>query len=112
MEILTSEDRGVTVLTLKGSIMGGPDALALNEHLHHLVEQGARRIVVDLKAVDAMNSSGLGMLIGGLTTMRNAGGDLKLANASAKIKDLLTITKLLTIFEHYDSTDSAVASFL
>jgi len=44
--------------------------------------------------------------------MRNAGGDLKLANASAKIKDLLTITKLLTIFEHYDSTDSAVASFL
>jgi anti-sigma B factor antagonist len=111
MDIITSEERGVALLTLRGKIMGGPDAVALNEHIHKLVEQGVRRAVVDLRGVEAMNSSGLGMLIGGLTTMRNVGGDLKLANASPKIRELLNVTKLLTIFEHYESSESAVSSF-
>ena len=58
-----------------------------------------------------MNSSGLGMLISGFTTMKNGQGFLKLANATEKINSLLVITKLITIFEHYESVDEAVKSF-
>ena len=58
-----------------------------------------------------MNSSGLGILIGGLTTMRNNGGDLKLANITDRIQSLLMITKLLTVFESFDTIDQAIESF-
>lgn len=58
-----------------------------------------------------MNSSGLGMLIGGLTTMRKSGGDLRIANATDKIQSLLIVTKLITVFKHYDSVDKAVESY-
>ena len=68
-------------------------------------------IVVDLSRVKFMNSSGLGMLIGGLTTMRKAGGDLRISGATDKIQSLLVVTKLITVFKHYDSVDKAVESF-
>jgi anti-sigma B factor antagonist len=58
-----------------------------------------------------MNSSGLGMLISGFTSVKNAGGALKLANATEKINSLLVITKLITIFDHYESVEEAVNSF-
>ena len=68
-------------------------------------------VVVDMKNVNWMNSSGLGILIGGLTTMRNNGGDLRLANVTERIKSLLMITKLITVFDTYESLDLAVSSF-
>lgn len=102
---------GVTIFELKGNVMGGPDASTLNDQLHKLIESGKKKVVIDLKEVNFMNSSGLGMLIGGLTTMKNAGGDLKIANASEKIESLLMITKLITVFEHFDTVKKAVESF-
>jgi len=66
---------------------------------------------VYLFKVKFMNSSGLGMLIGGLTTMRKAGGDLRIANATDKIESLLVVTKLITVFKHFHSVDKAVESF-
>jgi anti-sigma B factor antagonist len=101
----------VVVLELSGKIMGGPDATLLNEKLHALVDDGKTKIVADLAKVNWMNSSGLGILIGGLTTMRNNNGDLKLANVTDKIQSLLMITKLITVFETFKSVDEAVASF-
>ena len=65
----------------------------------------------DLAKVDWMNSTGLGILISGLTTLRNNGGELKLANVTEKIQSLLTITKLITVFENFDSVEEAVGSF-
>jgi len=91
--------------------MGGPDAVNLNEKLHELIDQGKKNVVVNLSKVKFMNSSGLGMLIGGLTTLRKAGGDLRIANASDKIESLLMVTKLITVFKHFRSVDEAVASF-
>ncbi len=91
--------------------MGGPDAVSLNEKLHELIEQGKTNIVVNLSKVKFMNSSGLGMLIGALTTMRKAGGDLRIANATDKIESLLVITKLITVFKHFKSLDAAIKSF-
>ncbi len=111
MKIEERKVNGVVVLELSGKIMGGPDATLLNDKLHELIESGDTQIVADLDKVNWMNSSGLGILIGGLTTMRNSGGDLKLANITDRIQSLLMITKLLTVFETFDSIDKAVASF-
>ncbi|RCK71613.1 MAG: hypothetical protein IGBAC_1584 [Ignavibacteriae bacterium] len=91
--------------------MGGPDANLLNELLHKLVAQGKKKIVLDLKGVKLMNSSGLGMLIAALTTMKNASGNLKLASASKKIENLLIITKLVNIFEIYKTVKEATDSY-
>ncbi|MCZ6820097.1 MAG: STAS domain-containing protein [Calditrichaeota bacterium] len=109
MDEKTSGD--IVVLQLSGKIMGGPDASLLNDKLHELIEVGKTKVVVDLGSVEWMNSSGLGILIGGLTTMRNSGGDLKLANITDRIQSLLMITKLLTVFETFEAIEEAVGSF-
>ena len=101
----------ITVISLQGSLMGGPDAAILNSQLHDLLAAGKKHIVLDLAGVEFMNSSGLGMLIGGASTVKNAGGRLKLAHASEKILTLIRITKLSPVFEHFDSVQAAVESF-
>jgi len=101
----------VIILELSGKIMGGPDASVLNDKLHALIDQKKTKIVADLANVDWMNSSGLGILIGGLTTMRHNGGDLKLANVSERIQSLLMITKLMTVFDAHASLEKAIAAF-
>jgi anti-sigma B factor antagonist len=111
MTINEKEIGEVVVLELAGKIMGGPDASLLNEKLHELLDRGKIKIIADLANVNWMNSSGLGILIGGLTTMRNNGGDLKLSSVTERIQSLLMITKLLTVFDAHDSLEKAVASF-
>jgi len=111
MKMNQREQDGVVILEFSGKIMGGPDAVLLNEKLYELIEAGKIKVIADLNKVDWMNSSGLGILIGGLTTMRNNNGNLKLVNITQRIKSLLTITKLLNVFETFDSVDDAVASF-
>jgi len=111
MKIKTSEKYNAAIVELKGNVMGGPDAGELNDLLHKFIDNGKKNVVVDLSDVKFMNSSGLGMLISGYTTMKNGGGNLKLCNATDKIESLLVITKLITIFEHYNSVDEAVKSF-
>lgn len=111
MKLSTNDVDGVIIIILEGNVLGGPDATTLNDTLHKLVEKRKKKIVVDLSKVQTMNSSGLSMLINGLTTMRNAGGDLKLAAASKKIESLLVITKLSTVFEVHSSVKKAVGSF-
>ena len=111
MTIQVIDQGNVTILEMKGKIMGGPDAGVLNENIHELIKNGKKKIVVNLAGVDWMNSSGLGILISALTTIRNNGGELKLASLTDKIKNLLTITKLSNVFEKYDSVSEASASF-
>lgn len=111
MKLSAKEVKGVTVLLLNGSVMGGPDASALNDELHKLAGKNKKKIVLDLSGVQTMNSSGLGMLIGALTAVKNAGGQLKIAGASEKIENLLVITKLTTMFELFPTTHDAVGSF-
>lgn len=111
MKMTESESGGVVILELSGKIMGGPDATLLNDKLHELIEADKTKIIANLKGVNWMNSSGLGILIGALTTMRNSGGDLKLANITDRIQSLLMITKLLTVFESFDTIEQAIESF-
>ena len=111
MKLTDYESGGVSVLEPKGKIMGGPDATLLHEKLHELIEQNRKKVVIDLAKVEWMNSTGLGIMISGLTTLRNSGGELKLANVTEKIQSLLAITKLVTVFEAFDSVEDAVKSF-
>jgi len=111
MNLKEKEIDGVVILELSGKLMGGPDATLLSEKLHNLVDQNKNKVIADLGKVSWMNSSGLGILIGGLTTMRNSGGDLKLVNVTGKIESLLIITKLIKVFDNFDKIDEAVNSF-
>lgn len=111
MRLSDREQDGVVILEPKGKIMGGPDASLLHDKLYEFIEQNKKRVVIDLSQVDWMNSTGLGILISGYTTLRNTDGELKLANVTDKIQSLLTITKLVTVFESYDTVDEAVESF-
>ncbi len=104
------EKYNAVIIELKGNVMGGDDTKEFTETLHKLIEEGKKNVIVDLSGVKFMNSSGLGMLISGLTTMKKAEGNLKLANVTDKIESLLIITKLITIFESYESIDEAVKS--
>ena len=111
MKITQKIQDDIVILELSGKIMGGPDATLLNDKLHSFIEAGQTKVVADLAKVNWMNSSGLGILISALTTIRNAGGDLKLSAITERIQSLLMITKLLTVFDTYDSTKEAIASF-
>lgn len=101
----------IVIFEMNGKIVGGPDATMLNDQVHELLEAGHKKFIVNLSGVEWMNSSGLGILISGITTIRNAGGELKLAAMTDKIKRLLVITKLLAVFESYNSVDEAVAKY-
>jgi anti-sigma B factor antagonist len=111
MKLKTKEINDVKFIELDGNMIGGPDASALNDYLHELITKDKKNVVIDLKSVSFINSSGLGMLIGGMTTMRNSGGELKLANASKKIENLLEMTKLHKVFDIHKNINEAVASF-
>ncbi len=111
MKLKAKDIKGVTIIELEGNVIGGPDVSALNDHIHKLIGENKKNIVIDLKSVRFINSSGLGMLIGILTTLRKSGGDLKLARASKKIENLLEMTKLLKVFGLHKSVNNAVASF-
>ncbi len=111
MKVKTIEKYGAVVIELKGNVMGGPEAQEFSDTLHKLINDDKKNVIVDLAETKFMNSSGLGMLISGYTTMKNGGGSMKLANATEKIESLLVITKLITVFEHYTSVEEAVNSF-
>lgn len=111
MKFKSKDVKGVTVIALEGTMMGGPDASTLNDHVQKLVSENKKKIVVDLHKVDFINSSGLGILIGSLTTLRQSGGEMKLACASKKVETLLEMTKLLSVFELHKTVQNALASF-
>ncbi len=111
MKYTTKEKYNALIIEFKGNIMGGPEAQEFGDYLHEMLAQGKKNIVINLSKVKFMNSSGLGMLISSFTTVKNGGGVFKIANATDKINSLLVITKLITVFDHYDSVDEALESF-
>ena len=111
MKISEKHVSDVVVLSLEGSLMGGPEAVSLNEAVNRHLDEKSLKLVLNLKSVERVNSSGLGILIKALTTFKTNGGVLKLANVNPKVYNLLAITKLNTILDSYDSVEAAVKSF-
>jgi anti-sigma B factor antagonist len=100
----------VTVVTCSGRIVFGEEAAELRETIKSLLKQ-TPKIVLDLKNVSYIDSGGLGTLVGLYTSARSAGGELKLSNLTHRVHDQLQITKLITVFDCYDSEAAAIASF-
>jgi anti-sigma B factor antagonist len=111
MNITEQRIDDVIVLDLQGSLMGGPEAVSLNEAINRFLDEKSLKLVLDLNSVERVNSSGLGILIKALTTFKTNGGELKVANVSPSLMKLLIITKINTILETFDSVDAAVKSF-
>ncbi len=111
MSYKISEKYNCVVIEFKGKIMGGPLAESFRDDLHKLIEAGKKEVIVDLGKVTFMNSSGLGLIIGGLTTMKNAGGDLKICQADKRIESLLMVTQLISVFDHYRTLDEAIKAY-
>jgi anti-sigma B factor antagonist len=110
MKIKEKIENQVAVLSLSGKMMGGPETTALHDHIRGLMNDGIHKVVIDLGGVKWINSSGLGVLMAAMTTLKNSEGQMKLANVTEKVESLLMITQLMRIFETYDSIDRAVAA--
>jgi len=102
----------VVILDLIGKITIGEGSVQLRDAVSNLLDAGRNRIILNLGGVIYVDSSGIGELVSRYTTTKNAGGRLKLLNLPKKIKDLLMITKLLTVFEIYEEEEAAVNSFM
>jgi len=100
----------VVVLDLSGKLTIGEPVLLLRETLRTHVNEGDRRIILNLGDVGYIDSSGLGELVSSYTTIRNKGGDVKLLKLTTKTRDLLQMTKLLTVFDVYEDEAKAIAS--
>jgi len=102
---------GVTIVDLSGRITLGEGSVVLRDTVKELSTQGNKKILLNLGDVTYIDSSGIGELVSAYTSVRNAGGELKLLNLTKKVHDLLQITKLYTVFDISDEEASAIASF-
>ena len=101
----------VTVLDMCGKITIGEGSVALRAAIRRLLEENKKRILLNLAGVSYIDSSGIGELVSSYTAINKENGQLKLLNLTQKVRDLLTITKLLTVFDVYESEADALNSF-
>lgn len=102
---------GVAILEMSGKLMGGPDAETFNETLKTLIHEDCHNVIVSMERVKWVNSTGLGILISGYTTLKKNGGELKLLKVSDRIENIFIVSKLYTVFESFQDEDEAVQSF-
>lgn len=101
----------VAILDLSGKITLGENTGILRDELRSLLAQGSKNILLNMQGVSYVDSAGLGELVGAYTTATNQGGSVKLLHLQGKMRDLMQITKLHTIFPSFDNEQEAVASF-
>lgn len=102
---------GISVLDLGGKIVLGEGDMQIKERIKDLLADGQRKVLLNLADVSYIDSAGLGAMISCYTTAKREGGQLKLVNLTKRVQDLLTITKLITVFDTYDTEKEAVESF-
>jgi|SRR5437016_5176702 len=110
LKIDTRTSEGVTVVSCAGRIVFGDEASALRSELKRILNN-SKKIVLDLSEVTYIDSGGLGTLVGVYSSARSAGADIKLAGLGQRVRDVLQITKLVTVFEVYDNEQKARAAF-
>ena len=111
MKSSTRQVDGVTIVDLSGRITLGEGSVVLRETVRDLLSKGQKKILLNLGEVSYIDSSGIGELVSGFTTVTNQGGQLKLLGLTKRVKDLLQITKLYTVFDVHDNEASAVRAF-
>ena len=111
MKFKTRQVDGITILDLSGRITLGEGSVTLRDAVRDSIGKGSKQILLNLKDIDYIDSSGLGELVSAYTSVKNQGGEMKLLHLTSKVHDLLQITKLYTIFDIKDDEASAIASF-
>ena len=111
MTITERKSGDVTILDVEGKILLGEGDVQLKRKIDEVIERKEIKLLLNLANVPYMDSGGLGEIVRSYTTVKRAGGELKLLNATKRISDLLTITKLITVFEIYEEEGEAVKSF-
>ena len=111
MTIETRESDPVTILDIHGKITIGEGSAEVRNIVRELLQAGKKDILLNLGGVSYVDSSGIGELVSSFTTVSNQGGQLKLLNLTKKLKELLAITKLLTVFDSYEDEEAALTSF-
>src|SRR5260370_8455357 len=111
MKVNVRKRDGVTILDLKGKITIGVGDVALRNAVQEAINDGATKILINLRDVTTIDSSGVGELVSAYTTATNRGVKLRLVNLPSKVSDILQITQLITVFDVYDSEDEALPSF-
>jgi len=111
MQIKQTIEQNLAQLTFRGDLLGEPDGTIVRKKIHDLVAGNVKHVVIDLGAVQHINSAGLGALVAALTTMRKSGGDIRLARVGDNVQNILMITRLVRIFDTYDSVEEAQKDF-
>ena len=111
MQIAERSAGNVTVLDISGQITLSKGDLEFKDKINSLVHQGQKNILVNMAGVTHVDSAGLGELVAGYTTVTKAGGSMKLLGLTKRLHDLLAITKLLTVFDTFDSEADATKTF-
>ena len=112
VKLTTRQIGDVSVVDVAGRITLGEGSSALRDTLREMVSKGQKKVLLNLGEVSYIDSSGIGELVSAFTTVTNGGGQLKLLNLTKRVKDLLQITKLYTVFDVHDSEVSAIRSFV
>jgi anti-sigma B factor antagonist len=111
MNVSVRQHGDVTILDLKGKITIGSGEMALRNAVQDVLNSGAKKVLISMREVTTIDSSGIGELVSAYTTSTNRGAKLKLYGLPDKVSDILTITQLITVFDVYDNEDEAVRSF-
>lgn len=111
MQIQERQVGDVMILELAGRLTIGEGDELLRDKINSMLQQGHRKLLLNLGEVPYVDSAGLGQMVSTLSTVKRQGGSLKLLNLTKRIQDLLSITKLLTVFDSYDSEQEALDSF-
>lgn len=111
LDLKSRESNGITIVDLSGRVTLGDGASALREALHQLADSGHRKVLLNFADVSYIDSSGIGLLVSSFATFNRLGGKLKLLHLGNRVKDLLVITKLYTVFDVYDTESTAIQSF-
>ena len=111
VKMTNSEVDGVSVVALDGRIVLGEESNSLREKLKSLIAEGRKKIVLNMAAVKYIDSAGLGTLVAAHLSAKNQGASVRLSNLGSKFHEVMQITKLLTIFDVYDTEAAAVSSF-
>jgi anti-sigma B factor antagonist len=111
MKVAIRQVDGITILDLSGRITLGEGSITLRDSVHEVLAKGSKKILLNLGDTSYIDSSGIGELVSAFTSVKNAGGELKLLNLTKKVHDLLQITKLYTVFDIWDNEASAIGAF-
>lgn len=101
----------VTILDLKGKILMGDGIEELRDAINTAVKEDSTKLLLNFGEVPYLDSTGLGEVVRSYTTVKNAGGSVKILNLTQKVQDLLSVTKLITVFETFEDEDKAIESF-